>query len=226
MVSRKYKGSLRSNTGPYSQSYVFGFFCFLFSGSHLWMWQLDYKEGWGSKNWCFWTVVLEKTLEMDCKEIKQSILKEINPEYLLAGLMLKLKLQYFGHLMRRADSLEKDPDAGKDWKQEKGMTEDEIVGWIHLSNGQEFDQAPGDGEGQGSLVCCSPWGRKELDTTEWPNNNKCRWEWQGFSAELSGEVSLLFGLEWLTEQGLEWGWRKSIPGWRATESETLKWKRA
>ena len=71
------------------------------------MWEMDYKEGWGSKNWCFWTVVLEKTLEMDCKEIKQSILKEINPEYLLAGLMLKLKLQYFGYLMWRTDSFEK-----------------------------------------------------------------------------------------------------------------------
>ena len=100
-------------------------------------------------------------------------------------------------------------------------------GWMDsLIQWHEFDQAPRDGEGQGSLVCCSPWGRKELDITEWLNNNKCRWEWQGFSAELSGEVSLLIGLEWLTEQGLEWGWRKSIPGWRATESETLKWKRA
>ena len=77
--------------------------------------ELDYKESWAPKNWCFWTVVLEKTPEshLDCKEIKQkeSILKEINPEYSLEGLMLKLKLQYFGHLMQRANSLEKDPDA-------------------------------------------------------------------------------------------------------------------
>ena len=94
MVTRKYKGSLRSNKGPYSQS------CF-FSSSHVWMWELDYKEGWGSKNCCFWPVVLEKTVEMDCKEIKQSILKEINPEYSLAGLMLKLKLLYFGHLITK-----------------------------------------------------------------------------------------------------------------------------
>ena len=73
------------------------------------MWELDYKESWALKNWCFWTVVLEKTLEspLDCKEINQSILKEISPEYSLEGLMLKLKLQYFGHLMRRVDSLEK-----------------------------------------------------------------------------------------------------------------------
>ena len=79
-----------------------------FSSSHVWMWELDYKESWALKNWCFWIVVLEKTLEspLDCKEI-QSILKEISPECSLEGLMLKLKLQYFGHLMRRADSFEK-----------------------------------------------------------------------------------------------------------------------
>ena len=78
------------------------------------MWELDHEEGWGLKNWCFWTVVLEKTLEspLDCK-INQSILKDISPEYSLEGLMLTLKLQYFGHLMRRADSLEKALMLGK-----------------------------------------------------------------------------------------------------------------
>ena len=84
----------------------------------------------------------------------ESILKEINPEYSLEGLMLKLKLQYFGHLMRRADSLEKDPEAGKDWGQEeKRGTEDEMVGWYHQLNGQEFEQTLGDSEGQRSLAC-------------------------------------------------------------------------
>ena len=78
----------------------------------------------------------------------QSILKEISPEYSLEGLMLQLKLQYFGHLMRRADSFEKDPVAGKDWEQkEKGMTEGEMAGWYHQLNGLEFEQALGDGEG-------------------------------------------------------------------------------
>ena len=77
-----------------------------FSSSHVWMWELDYKESWVPKNWCFWAVVLEKTLEspLDCKRSNQSIQKEINPEYSLEGLMLKLKLQYFGHLMWRTDS--------------------------------------------------------------------------------------------------------------------------
>ena len=90
----------------------------------------DYKESWAPKNWCFWTLVLEKTLEssLDSK-VKQSILKEINPEYSSEGLMPKLKLQYFGHLMRKNWLIEKDLDAGKDWRQ-KGTTEDEMAGWL------------------------------------------------------------------------------------------------
>ena len=100
------------------------------------------------------------------------ILKEISPEYSLEGLMLKLKLQYFGQLMQRTDSFEelshwKDPGAGKDWRQEeKGTTGHEMVGWHHRLDGHEFEQAPGDGEGQGSLECCSPWGHKEPHMTE------------------------------------------------------------
>ena len=97
----------------------------------------------------------------------QSTPKEINPEYPLEGLMLKLKLQNFGHLMGRASSLEKTLMLGKDWGQEeKGMTEGEMVRWHRQLNGHEFEQALGDGEGQGSLVCCSPCGCKESDTTE------------------------------------------------------------
>ena len=94
--------------GPSSQSYDF-------SSSHVWMWELDYKESQVPKNWWFWTVVLDKTLEspLDCKEINQSILKEVSPQYSLEGLMWKLKLQYFGHLMRRADSFEKNLMLGK-----------------------------------------------------------------------------------------------------------------
>ena len=85
--------------------------------------------------------------------------------------MLKLKLQCSGHLMRRANSLEKTLDAGKDLRQEeKGMTEDQMVEWHHQLNEHEFEQAPEDGEGQGRLACCSPWGHKELDTTERLNN--------------------------------------------------------
>ena len=96
------------------------------------------------------------------KRSNQSTLKEISPEYSLEQLMLKLKLQYFGHQIQRTDSLGKDSDAGKDQRQEeKGTTEDEMVGWHHLLNGHEFEQAPGVGDTQGSLACCSPWVCKE-----------------------------------------------------------------
>ena len=105
--------------GASSQSYGF-------SNSHVWMWELDHKEGWVPKNWCFRTMVLEKTLEspLTASRSNQSILNS------LEGLMLKLKLQYSGYLTWRADS-GKDHDAGKDWRQEKGATEDETVGWHH-----------------------------------------------------------------------------------------------
>ena len=138
-----------------------------FSSSHIWMWELDHKESWAPKNWCFWNVVLEKTLRVPwtAGRSNQSILKEISPEYSLEGPMLKLKLQYFGHMMWWL--VGEEPDAGKDWRQkEKGMTEDEMVGWHHWLNGHEFEQTPGVGDGHGSLACCSLWGCKELDTTE------------------------------------------------------------
>ena len=92
----------------------------------------------------------------------QSILKEISPEYSLEGLMLKLKLQYFGHLMQRTDSLEKTLMLGK----KKGTTEDEMVGWHHRLDRHGFGWTPGVGDGQGGLACCNSWGRKESDTTE------------------------------------------------------------
>ena len=89
-----------------------------FSSSHVWMGELDYKESWAQKNWCFWTVVLERTLEspLDCKEIQPVHPKEISPGCSLEGLMLKLKLQYFGHLMQRANSLEKTLMLGRGWQ--------------------------------------------------------------------------------------------------------------
>ena len=113
--------------------------------------------------WC-WRRLLKDP--WTARRSNQSILKEINPEYSLEGLVLKLKLRYFGHLMRRANS-GKDPHAGKDRRQEeKGTTEDEMVGWHHQLSGHEFERALKIGDGQGGLVCCSPWGRKESDMTE------------------------------------------------------------
>ena len=96
-----------------------------------------------------------------------TILKEISPGVSLEGMMLKLKLQYFGHLMWRVDSLEKTHD-GRDWGQEeKGTTEDEMARWHHWLSGRESGRTPGVGDGQGGLACCDSWGRKESDTTEW-----------------------------------------------------------
>ena len=123
-----------ANKGPCSQRYGF-------SSSHVWMGNLDYKEIWALKNWCFITVVLEKILRVPwtARRSNQSILKEISPEYWLEGLMLKLKLQHFGHLMWRSD-FGKDPDTGKGWRQgQKGTTEDAIVGWHHWLSGDDFE---------------------------------------------------------------------------------------
>ena len=117
---------------------------------------------------CCWRRLLR--VPWTARRSTQSILKEISPEYSLGGLMLKLKLQYFGHLMWRTDSLE-DPDAGKDWRQEeKGTTEDEMDGWYHWLDGCQSEWTPGVGDGQGGLACCDSWDRKESDTTElnWP----------------------------------------------------------
>ena len=113
--------------------------------------------------WC-WRRLLR--VPWTVRRSNQSILKEISPGISSEGMMLKLKLQYFGHLMGRVDSLEK-TDAGRDWGQEEqGTTEDEMGGWYHWLNGRESEWSPGVGDGQGGLACCESWGRKESDTTE------------------------------------------------------------
>ena len=135
------------------------------------MWELDCKEGWALKNWCVWTVVLEKTLErpLDCKEI-QPVHSEGDQPW-----------DFFGRNDAKAETpalwpphaknwlIGKDSDAGRDWGQEKGTTEDEMSGWHHWLDGHESEWTPGDGDGQGGLACCDSWGRKESDTTKWLN---------------------------------------------------------
>ena len=125
------------------------------SSSHVWMWDLDHKKGWMPKNWCFQILMLEKTLESpsDCKEVNQSILKEITPKYSQKELMLQLKFQHIG---QEPKVTLKDPDAGKDWR-EKGAAEDEMLRSYHWLSGHEFEQTPGDSGGERSLACCSPW---------------------------------------------------------------------
>ena len=151
------------NNGPSCQGYSF-------SSNHVWMWELDSKDSWVPKTdafelWC-WRRPLR--VPWTARRSNQSILKEIIPECSLEGLMLKLRLQYFGHLMQRADPLETTLMLGKiEGRRRRGwMTEDEMAGWHHQLNGNEFEWTPGIGDGQGGLVCCDSWDHKELDTTE------------------------------------------------------------
>ena len=151
-----------ADKGPSSYSYGF-------SSSHVWMWELDCEESWALKNWCFWTVVLEKTLEspLDWTEIQPVNPKE-NQSWIFIG---RTDTEAEAPILWPPDAenwlIGKDPDAGKDGRQEeKGTTEDWMVGWHHRLNGHEFKQALGVGDGQGGLACCNSRGCKESDTTE------------------------------------------------------------
>ena len=135
------------------------------------MWELDHKESWVLKNWCFWARVLEKTLEspLDCKEINQSILKKISPEYSSEGLMLKLKLQYFGHLTRRTDSLEKTLMLGKtEGRRRRGR---QRMRWLDAS----------------------------LTVWTWVWGNSRSWWWTGKPGMLQSMGSQRVGHDWVTE---------------------------
>ena len=155
-----------ANKGLHGQTYGF-------SSSHVWMWELDYKESWASKNWCFGTVVLKKTLEspLDCKEI-QPVNPKGNKSWIFIG---RTDAEAEAPILWPPDAkswlIGKDPDTEKDWSQEeKGATEDETVESHHWLNEYEFEQTVGDTEGQGSLAYCSSWGCKQLDMTEQLNN--------------------------------------------------------
>ena len=155
-----------ANKGPYSRGYGL-------PRGHTQLWELDHKEGRMPKNWCLQTVVLERTPQspLRAKRWNQSIWQKINPEYSLEVLMLKLKLQYFGHMMWTDESW-KVSDARKDWGQKKRVSKDEMAGQCYWCNEHELGRTPGDDEGRGGLVCCSPWGHKESDMIGWLNNNK------------------------------------------------------
>ena len=133
--NNKKQGHYFANKGPSGQGCGF-------SSGHVWMWELDCEESWAPKNWCFWTVYWRRLLRVPwtARRSNQSILKEISPGCSLVGLMLKLKLQYFGHLMRRVNSLEKTLMlGGLGGQEEKGVAENEMVGWLHWLNGHEFE---------------------------------------------------------------------------------------
>ena len=140
-----------------------------FSCGHVWMWELDCEEGWAPKNWCFWTVVLEQTLEspLDCKEIQPVHSEGDWPLDFFGRNDAKAEIPVLWPIHVKSWLTGKDSDAGRDWGQEeKGMTEDEMAGWSHWLNGHESEWTQGDGDGQGGLACCDSWGRKESDMTE------------------------------------------------------------
>ena len=141
---------------------------FGFPHSHVWMWELDYKESWVVKNWCFWTVVL-KSLEspLDCKEI-QPVHPKGDQSWVFIG---RTDVEAETPILLPSDAkswlIGKDPNAGRDWGQEeKWTTENEMARWHHWLNGHRFGWTPGVGDGQGGLECCGLWGCKESDTTE------------------------------------------------------------
>ena len=131
------------------------------------MWELDCEESWAPKNWCFWTVVLEKTLESPCKGI-QPVHPKWDQSWVFTGRTdAEAEILILWPPHGKSWLTGKDPVAGRDWGQEeKGTTEDEVAGCHHWLNGHEFEWTPGVGDGQGGLACCDSWGRKELDTTE------------------------------------------------------------
>ena len=141
------------------------------------MWELGCEEGWAPKNWCFWTVVLEKTLEspLDCKEIQPVRSKDRSWDF-IGRTDVEAETPILWPPDAKSWLIEKDPDAGKGWGQEeKGATEDEMVGWHYQLNGHGFEWTLGVGDGQGGLACYDSWGRKESDTTVTELNWGKRW---------------------------------------------------
>ena len=159
-----------ANKGPSSQGYGF-------SSGHVWMWELDYKESWVSKNWCFWTVKLEKTLEspLDCKEIQPVHSKGDQPWVFIGRADAEAETPILWPPHVKSWLTGKHSDTGRDWGQEKGTTEDEMAGWHHWLDGLESEWTPGVGDGQEGLACCDSWGHKESDTTEQLNWTELNW---------------------------------------------------
>ena len=150
----------------------------VFPGGHVWMWELNCEESWVPKNWCFWTVVLEKTLEsrLVCNEIQPVHSEGDQPWDFFGRNDAKAETTVLWPPHAKSWLIGKDSDAETDWGQEeKGMTEDEMAGWHLWLDGREFEWIPGDGDAQGSLVCCDSWGRKESDTTERLNWTELNW---------------------------------------------------
>ena len=145
-----------TNKGSHSPSYGF-------SGSHVWMWELNHKESWAMKNWCFWTVVLEKALESTL-DSQGAVNPKWNQPWIFIGRTdAEAEAPIVWPPVAKNWLIGKDPDARKNLRQEeKGMAEDEITGWHHWLSGHDFELPLGVGDGQRGLACCSPWGSKKI----------------------------------------------------------------
>ena len=168
-----------ANKGPSSQGYGF-------SSSHVWMWELDCEEGWVPKNWWFWTVVFEKTLEspLDCKDIQPVHSKGDQPWDLFGRTDGKAETLVLWPPHAKSWLIGKDSNAGRDWGQEeKGTTEDEMAGWHHWLDGRESEWTLGVGDGQGGLASCNSWGCKESDMTE-------RLNWTELRIVIAGHLTI------------------------------------
>ena len=168
------------------------------------MWELAHKESWVPKNWCFWTVVLEKILEspLDCKEIQAVHPKGKQPWIFIGRTDAEAETPLLWPPDGKSWLTGKDSDAGKDWRQdEQGTTEDEMAGWHHWLNGHEFEQAQGVGDGQGVLVCCSLWGHKESDVTE----------------RLSWKIQHQKRRTHIEQRGPGGVWKRRVESWRLRE---------
>ena len=158
------------------------------------MWEVDCEEGWVPKNWCFWTGIGEDSWECLMKLTLNVHWKDWCWSW--GSDTLATWCEESTHWCWCCD-----PDAGKDWGQEKGTTEDEMAGWHHQLNGHEFEQAPGAGEGQRSLACCSPWGHRELDMTEWLNDRHC-----AYGKTWCLHIHVLLHLNMTTSRGSQADW--------------------
>ena len=173
--------------------------------------ELDCEENWGLKNWCFWSVVSEKTLEspFDCKEIQPVHSKGDQSWVFIGRTDVKAETPVLWPPHAKSWLIGKDSDAGRDWGQEeKGMTEEEMAEWHHRLDGHEFEWTPGVGDGQGGLACCYSWGHKESDMTEWLNWSELNWmltyKFYAFFKRRRNNKTPLHSPDW---PGFIWRWQ-------------------
>ena len=176
------------------------------------MWELDCEEGWAPKNWCFWTVVLEKTLEspLDCKEIQPVHYEGDQPWDFFIGNVAEAETPVLWPLHAKSWLIGKDSDARRDWGQEeKGTAEDEMAGWHHWLDGRESEWTPEVGDGQGDPACCDSWGRKESNTTEQLNWTELAWNIPLVSLSFL-KRSLVVPILLFSSISLHWSLRKAF----------------